>query len=173
MTGAADCRRAAVLTTSPEAMPSPSDEFAPRETSASLRNPYAELELLLERELPDSERSADCTLRVVLVRGRRAEECHDRVSDELFDGAAVSLELGADAIVVRAENGAHLLGIELLRFRSEPDKVAEEDGDDLPLLARRERLGAESRPAHPAQAEPLRVLLAAARARNHGERVRR
>ena len=83
------------------------------------------------------------------------------------------LELRADAVVVGTEDGAHLLGIELLRFRREPDEVAEEDGDDLALLARRDRLGAESGPAHPAQAKALGVLLAAARARDHGERVRR
>ena len=107
------------------------------------------------------------------MRGRRPEEGHDRIADELLDRAPAPLELGADAVVIRAEDGAHLLGIELLRLRSEADEVAEEDGDDLALLARRERLGAESRPAHPAQAEALRVLLAAARAGDHGQRVRR
>ena len=107
------------------------------------------------------------------MRSGRPEQGHDRIADELLHSATAPLQLRTDTVVVRTEDGAHLLGIELLRFRSEPDKVAEEDGDDLPLLARRDRLGAESGPAHPAQAEALRVLLAAARARDHGERVRR
>ena len=75
------------------------------------------------------------------MRGRRAEECHDRVSDELLDGAAVALELGRTGRVW-AEDGAHLLGIELLGLRGEADEVAEEDGDDLALFARARVAGA-------------------------------
>ena len=36
------------------------------------------------------ERRADRPLGVVLVRGRRAPDGHDRVADELLDGAAVA-----------------------------------------------------------------------------------
>ena len=47
----------------------------------------------------------------------------------------MALELDAQARVVRAEYGTNVLGVELLRRRREPDQVAEEDGDDLALLA--------------------------------------
>ena len=84
------------------------------------------------------------------MRSRRAEERHDRVSDELLDGAAVALELRADTVVVWAENGAHLLGIELLGLCGEADEVAEEDGDDLALLACGRGSGRECCATHPA-----------------------
>ena len=38
------------------------------------------------------ERGADGALGVVLVRDRRAPDRHDRVADELLDGAAVPLD---------------------------------------------------------------------------------
>ena len=66
------------------------------------RDPDAQLEPFLDRELADRERGTDGALGIVLVRGRRAEERHHRVADELLDGAAVALELGAHALVVRA-----------------------------------------------------------------------
>ena len=67
------------------------------------RDPDAELEPLLDCEVADRERRAHGPLGIVLVRRRRAEERHHGVADELLDGAAVALELGADALVVRAE----------------------------------------------------------------------
>ena len=103
LTGAALCRRAAVLTTSPDAMPSPaSGRASRRDERLSGRDPDPKLEPLLEREVADRERRAHGALGVVLVGRRRAEERHDRVADELLDRAAVSLELGADALVIRA-----------------------------------------------------------------------
>jgi hypothetical protein len=136
------------------------------------RNSDAELEAFLDREVADRESGADRALRIVLVRRRRAEERHDGIPDELLDGAAVALELATDAVVVRTEDGAHLLRVELLGLRRKPDKVAEEDGDDLALLAC-DCFGSERRAAHPAQAEALGVLLAAARTADHAQRVRR
>ena len=92
-----------MLTTSPEAMPSPASGWASRrDERLAGRDPDAQLEPFLEREVADRERSADGALGIVLVRGRRAEERHHRIADELLDGAAVALELGADALVVRA-----------------------------------------------------------------------
>ena len=100
------------------------------------RDPDPQLELLLERELADRERGANRTLGVVLVRGRRAEERHHRVADELLDGAAVALELGADALVVGTQERFDVLGIHRLRPRGEADEVAEDDRHDLALAAR-------------------------------------
>ena len=63
----------------------------------------------------DGERGANGPLGIVAVRHRGAEHAHDRVADELLDLAAVALELAADTLVVRHQEGAHVLGIELLR----------------------------------------------------------
>ena len=70
------------------------------------------------------------------MRGRRAEQRHHRVADELLDGAAMALELGADALVVRAEERLDVLGIHRLGPGGEADEVAEDDRDDLALAAR-------------------------------------
>ena len=91
---------------------------------------------LLDREVADRERRADGALGVVLVRGRRAEERHDRVPDELLDRSAVALELRAHALVVRSEERLDVLRIERLRARGEADEVAEDDRDDLALATR-------------------------------------
>ena len=134
MTGAALCRRAAVLTTSPDAMPSPASGLrVEADERLAGRDPDPQLELLLEREVADRERRADGALGIVLVGGRRAEERHHRVADELLDRAAVALELGADALVVRAEERLDVLGVERLRACGEADEVAEDDRDDLAL----------------------------------------
>ena len=118
-------------------MPSPSDGLASSETSASpVVIPTRSSSSSSSAKSPDRERSADGALGVVLVRGRRAEERHDRVADELLDGAAVALELGADALVVGAQDRLDVLRIHRLGLRREPDEVAEDDRDDLALAAR-------------------------------------
>ena len=88
---------------------------ASSETSASpVVIPTRSSSALLEREVADRERGADGALGIVLVRGRRAEERHHGVADELLDGAAVTLELRADALVVRAEERLDVLGVQRL-----------------------------------------------------------
>ena len=69
------------------------------------------------------------------MRDRRAEQRHDRVADELLDGAAEALELRPHVPVVAAQHGGDVLGIRRLGTRGEPDQVAEEDGHDLALFA--------------------------------------
>ena len=105
LTGAALWSRAAVLTTSPDAMPSPASglRVEPDERFAG-GDPDAQLESLLDGEVTDRERRADGSLGVVLVCRRRAEQGHDRVTYEFLDGAAMAFELGADALVVGAEH---------------------------------------------------------------------
>ena len=103
------------------------------------RDPDPKLEPVLHREVANCERGADRALGIVLVSGGCSEQRHDRVADELLDRSPMALELDAQARVVRAEYGTNVLGVELLRRRREPDQVAEEDGDDLPLLTRGRR----------------------------------
>ena len=121
---------------------------------------------LLDRAA-DREGSANRPLRVVLVRDRRAEDGHDRVSDELLDRASVSLDLRAKPRVVRRERRADVLRVEPLRPAREADEVGEEDGDDLPFLARGRRVRDEGGTAHAAEAEAVGVLLTARRAGLH------
>src|SRR5262249_40438362 len=100
-----------------------------------------------------------------------AEQRHDRVADEFLDGAAAPLELDAHPLPVRLEQRAHVLRVEPLGPRREPDQVDEQDGDDLALLA---RLGVAERAAAPqAEARVLGVLLAAAIAGDHAASVGR
>jgi len=70
------------------------------------------------------------------VRSGR-EEGHDRIADELLHGAAVALELGAEARVVRAQQRLDVLRIELLGALRKADEVAGDDGHDLALSALR------------------------------------
>jgi hypothetical protein len=50
---------------------------------------------LVANPVANRQRGADRSLRIVLVRRRRAEEGHDRVTDEFLDRAAVALEVAA------------------------------------------------------------------------------
>ena len=118
----------------------------------------------------DGEGSSHGPLGIVLVGDRRTEQRHGGVADELLDRPAVALELGADALVVAAEHGSHVLGIHPLGTLGGPDQVAEEDGDDLPLLACARGGGRyfQRRAAGPAEAKAVRVLAPAARAGDQG-----
>src|SRR5437899_1896256 len=97
------------------------------------------------------------------MRNGCTEDGHDRVADELLDGAAEALELGSELCVVRVEHAAHGLWIELLRLRREADQVGEEDRDDLALLAARSG-GGERRSTRKAEAGLLGIRLTACRA---------
>jgi len=82
------------------------------------------------------------------VCGRRAEDRHHRVADELLDGASVALEHLPETRVVRPDASADVLRVSFIRSRGEADEVAEEDRDDLALLAlRRRRLAGQRRSA--------------------------
>ena len=113
--------------------------------------------------LDDSQSRPDGSLRVVLVRDRRAEDRHHSVADELLQLTAVAIDRLAHGLEIRVLDKGDILGIEPLRQRRETDEIAEENRHDLPLLARRCRLGDEQTAA---VAEPrgIRVLGTAARA---------
>ena len=106
------------------------------------------------------------------MRGRSAEERHHRVADELLDGAAEALELLAQMRVVRGEQAADVLGIELLGAGGEADEIGEEHRHDLALLAHRRRRSLERRAAGVAEPGGVRILGGAAWADDHSLSVR-
>jgi hypothetical protein len=63
------------------------------------------------------------------------EDRHHRVPDELLDAAAVTLENRPQIFEVPPHPRAQGLGIGRLAERGRADEVAEENGDDLALLA--------------------------------------
>ena len=75
------------------------------------------------------------TERIVLVRDGNPEDGHDRVSDELLDRASMPPENDAKFLEVAAHARTQRLGIGRLAERGRANEVAEEDGDDLALLA--------------------------------------
>jgi hypothetical protein len=92
--------------------------------------------VLFRRPLADCKRRADGPLGIVLVCPRGAEDRHHRVPDELLHGAAVALELGAQALVVRTQDRLHVFGVEGLGTRRESDEVDKDDRDELALAPR-------------------------------------
>jgi hypothetical protein len=112
--------------------------------------------------LEDAQPRAHRSLAVVLVRHGSAERGHDRVTDEFLHRPSVALDLLPQASVVGTDARAHVLGVLPLRGGREADQVAEQDGDDLPLLERgRRRLLGQCRRAIAAEGESARVLPAA------------
>jgi len=64
---------------------------------------------------------------------RRGAHRHHRVVDELLDGAAEALDLGAQPCVVWAQRRCHVFGVGVVGAGGETDQVAEEHGHDLAL----------------------------------------
>ena len=64
--------------------------------------------------VPDGQRGADRALGIVTERCWSAENSDDRIADELLDHTAEGLDLGADGVVVGAEQSLHVLGIQPL-----------------------------------------------------------
>src|SRR2546425_7477503 len=72
---------------------------------------------------------------IVAVAERGAEDCHDRVADELLDRSPVLLDLPFDSVVVELERVPYVLRVGPIRSRGEANQVDEEHGDQLALLA--------------------------------------
>ena len=148
---AACCSRAATLTASPVARLPPA-RASPTTTSPVLTpiriaivEPALGAEGLVERREGDLHLGggADGPQRVVLVDDRDAEHGHDRVADELLDGAAVPLEDRAHRLEPAAHDRAQRLGVEPLAEPGRAGDVGEHDGHDLARLAG--RLGGDER----------------------------
>ena len=105
----------------------------------------ADLQLLADR-VADRERRPNRALGVILVGDRRAEHGHHRVADELLDGAAVPLELGAELCVIGRKCRPDVFRVESLCLRGRADEIGEEDRHDLPLRWRSRWLRSEIGP---------------------------
>ena len=111
--------------------------------------------------------------RIVLVRGRRPEDCDDGVADELLHRAPVALELVPEPRVVRGQQRPDVLGVEPLSALGRADQVREDDGDELALLAWRGGGRCELCAALGAELRRLGVLGAADGAGAHRTILRR
>jgi hypothetical protein len=123
----------------------------------------------VQSPVADRERRPHRPLRVVLVRHRSAEEGDDGIADELLHGSAEALELLADARVIVREKRPHVFGVEPFRTGRRADKIAEDDGDDLPLLPCR-RLHHKRGATERAEGELAGKLAATARTRRHARK---
>ena len=74
-----------------------------------------------------------CTLRVVLLGGRRAEDRDDGVADELLDRPAAERDLGFHRVVELLQEISRVLGIELVAERGGADEIGEQKRRQLPL----------------------------------------
>ena len=135
--GAAACSSlAATFTASPVANELPSrgrptttsPEFTPiRNARRSPRLPQA---------LEHPERGLQCTLGVVLLGGRRAEDRDDGVADELLDRPAAERDLGLHGVVELLQGIARVLGIELVAERGGPTRSANRSVANFRSIAR-------------------------------------
>ena len=130
-------------------------------------NPVLAREILVDalESLAHLERRPHGAERIVLVDGRHAEHGHDRVADELLDGAAVSFERCLHRVEVAPHHPPQRLGVEPLAERRRVGDVREDDRDHLPRLGVA-RLRVELRAAR--VAEPcVGVVLAPAGTTDH------
>ena len=109
-------------------------------------------------EITHRERGANRALRVISEGGRRPEDAHHRVADELLDDAAERLDLAPDGVVVRHEDGARVLRIELFRTRREADQVDEDHADEATFLSRRPAAPPQARLRTPRQKRATSVF---------------
>ena len=79
--------------------------------------------------LAHQERGAQAAFGIVLVRARGPEHRHDRIAHELLDEALVALDRRGHLAEEVGLDRAHVLGVEPLAERGEPDQVREEHGD--------------------------------------------
>jgi hypothetical protein len=79
---------------------------------------------------------ADGSQRVVLVHRGDAEDGHDGIADELFDGTAVRLDDCLHLLEVTSQKGLQHLRVTVLAERRRTDDVTEHDRDDLPVHPR-------------------------------------
>jgi hypothetical protein len=123
-------------------------------------HPVVGLELLVQlgEALPHLGCCPNGAEGVVLVQVRNPKDGHDRVADELLDGATVVLQDLAHLVEVALEHAPHQFGIDLLAQRGGAADVGKDDGDQLPELASLRHVGNKRRAAFGTELRVLRVL---------------
>ena len=103
------------------------------------QDPGACLDACAERRhgVDEVEGGADGQLGIVLVSGRRAPDGHDRIADELLDGAAVAADHVAGKVEVAGQRVADVLRVALLGEWREADQIREQDCYQLALTGGR------------------------------------
>ena len=136
-------------------------------------HPVVDRELLVQlgQAVAHLGRRSNGAERIVLVQMRNPEHGHDRVADELLDGAAVMLQDPPHLLEVALEHSPQQLRVDLLAQRGRTGDVGEDDGDELPELPSLNSLGPERRAAFGAELEVVRILTPAIRTRQHRESV--
>jgi hypothetical protein len=104
--------------------------------------------------LQDSQARPYRPLRVVFVGDGRTEHGHDGIADELLHRPAQALDLAPQVGVVETKPSDHILWVGPVRAGSEANKVTEQHGDDLALVAPTSRSGAEGGAAAAAKRKP-------------------
>ena len=127
----------------------------------------------LAHAVAHGERRPHRPLGVVAKCGGRAEDGHHGVADELLHDTAERLDLPPDALVIGRQDRMHVLGIQPLGPRREPDEVDEDDADDASLGVRPGASRSQRAPAGEAETGDLRVLLTAGGTAMHVQRLRR
>jgi hypothetical protein len=123
------------------------------------------VELVEPRAHP--QRRPERPRRVVLVYARDAERGHDRVPDELLDGAALRLDLDAHGCEERSHDLLEPLRVKPLAEGRRAGDVREQHRDDLQLLGGRGGQLHDRCAAAVAEAGLIGVLASAARADRH------
>ena len=106
---------------------------------------------------------------VVLVRDRRAEQRHDRVTEHLVDPPAEALDIGHQAFERGVDESFDLFRVTELGEGRESHHVGEQDGDDTPALGGGDR---QRMPAGGAETGTFRHRTSAGRARHQPASVR-
>ena len=83
--------------------------------------------------LDQVQRRAHGALRVIFLRDGRAPNGHDRIADELLDGAAVAADDLSRHVEVARQRLANVLCVALLGERREADEVGKEHAHDAPF----------------------------------------
>ena len=121
----------------------------------------------------DRDRCTHRALRVVAERGRRAEDRHHRVADELLDDTAEGLELVANGLVIGREHRPHIFWIEALAEGGRAHEVDEYDADDASLLPECRLRRRERGRTRETETGDVGIFLGASRANQHRISVRR
>jgi len=123
--------------------------------------------------VPDRQRGQHRPLRIILTRGRRPEQRHHRVTDELLHGPAEPLQLGPQPCVKRGQQRADVLRVYLLGPGGKAHQVGEQHGHDLAFLMSRRPGPRQRETALGAELRPRLVPVTARRTHAHRPSLRR